>query len=67
VLRFSSHFHLLELATIEKNKGQRHKFVAYSTAVGSLSSHKERIASAEAAKKLDGVGAKIAKKIQVCS
>jgi len=55
---------LSQLATIEKNKGQRHKFVAYSTAVGSISSHTERIKDGATAKKLDGVGEKIAKKVQ---
>ena len=38
--------------------------MAYSTAVGSLSSHPERIKDGATAKKLDGVGEKIAKKVQ---
>jgi DNA polymerase beta len=55
---------LSQLGTIEKNKGQKHKHLAYMTAVGSLSSHKERVKDGKSAKQLDGVGEKIAKKIQ---
>jgi DNA polymerase beta len=53
-----------QLATIEKNKGQKHKHLAYMTAVGSLSSHSSRVTDGASAKKLDGVGEKIAKKVQ---
>jgi DNA polymerase beta len=55
---------LEQLATIEKNKGQKHKHLAYMTAVGSLSSHNARVPDGASAKKLDGVGEKIAKKVQ---
>lgn len=35
------------------------------TAVGSLASHNSRVTDGTSAKKLDGVGEKIAKKVQV--
>jgi len=55
---------LEQLAIIEKNKGQKHKHLAYMTAVGSLASYNSRVPDGATAKKLDGVGEKIAKKVQ---
>lgn len=55
---------LLELAEYEKNVSRNiHKYRAYRKAADTLAHHPTRIRSGEEAKKLDGVGAKIAKKI----
>lgn len=55
---------LMELANYEKNVNrQMHKYNAYRKAVGVLAKHPTRIKSGAEAKKLDGIGDKIAKKI----
>lgn len=55
---------LMELATYERNVGRNiHKSNAYKKAAGVLSKHPARISSGAEAKKLDGIGEKIAKKI----
>ncbi|ESO01935.1 hypothetical protein HELRODRAFT_184959 [Helobdella robusta] len=55
---------LLELANYEKNvTRQVHKYNAYRKAAGSVSKHTAPITSGKQAKALDGVGEKIAKKI----
>ena len=55
---------LMEMANIEKAQGQLYKAKAYRQAVDSLKGHNSRIASAQDARKLPGVGAKIAAKIE---
>ncbi|KYR02415.1 DNA polymerase beta [Tieghemostelium lacteum] len=55
---------LTDLSIYEKNKGLIHKFTAYKKAVGSIKAYPHVIKSGAEAKKLEGVGAKIAKKIQ---
>jgi len=55
---------LLELAEYEKNvTRQRFKYVAYRKAAGVISKHPTPIRSGEEAQKLNGVGKKIAQKI----
>lgn len=55
---------LMELANYEKNvTRQMHKYNAYRKAAGMISKHPLKIDSGAEAKKLDGVGDKIAKKI----
>jgi DNA polymerase beta len=54
---------LLELGNIEKNKGELYRYKAYVTAANSLKAHPHKITSGKEAKKLPGIGAKIAKKI----
>lgn len=55
---------LMELANFEKNvTRQMHKYNAYRKAAGVIAKHTARITSGAEAKKLDGVGDKIAKKI----
>lgn len=55
---------LIELATFEKNVSRNiHKYNAYRKAAGVISNHPEPIHSGEEARKLKGVGEKIAKKI----
>lgn len=55
---------LMELATYEKNVNRAmHKYNAYRKAAGIIAKHPTRISSGDEAKKLDGVGEKIAKKI----
>jgi DNA polymerase beta len=55
---------LQELAVAEKNKGVIGKYHVYLKAAGVLRAHPKKIESGEEARKLDGIGAKIAKKIQ---
>ncbi|KAN0041484.1 hypothetical protein ACTFIV_004025 [Dictyostelium citrinum] len=55
---------LTELGIFEKNKGLQHKYSAYRKAVQSIRAHPKEITSGIEAQKLDGVGKKIAKKIQ---
>lgn len=55
---------LEEMGEVEKNTGFPHKAKAYQTAVASIASYPKRIPSGAEAKKLNGVGEKIAKKIQ---
>ncbi|KAL8565037.1 hypothetical protein ACOMHN_003413 [Nucella lapillus] len=55
---------LMELATYEKNVNRAmHKYNAYRKAAGIIAKHPTRISSGNEAKKLEGVGEKIAKKI----
>ncbi|KAK7111393.1 hypothetical protein V1264_011031 [Littorina saxatilis] len=55
---------LMELATYEKNVNRAmHKYNAYRKAAGIIAKHPTQIMSGDQAKKLDGVGDKIAKKI----
>ncbi|XP_045447339.1 DNA polymerase beta-like [Melitaea cinxia] len=55
---------LMELADYEKNVSRNiHKFNAYKKAASVLASHSKRIESGEEAKKLNGIGEKISKKI----
>ncbi|XP_005100296.1 DNA polymerase beta [Aplysia californica] len=55
---------LMELANYEKNVSRAmHKYNAYRKAAGVLAKHPVRISSGAEAKKLEGVGEKIAKKI----
>ncbi|XP_064608972.1 DNA polymerase beta-like [Liolophura sinensis] len=55
---------LMELANYEKNVNrQMHKYNVYRKAAGLLAKHPTRIKSGEEAKKLDGIGDKIGKKI----
>ncbi|XP_047530066.1 DNA polymerase beta-like [Vanessa atalanta] len=55
---------LMELADYEKNVSRNiHKFNAYKKAASVLASHSKRIQSGEEAKKLNGIGEKISKKI----
>jgi DNA polymerase beta len=55
---------LMELASYERNVGRNiHKSNAYKKAAGAVSKHPTRISSGAEARKLDGVGEKIAKKI----
>ncbi|KAL5505174.1 hypothetical protein EMCRGX_G006568 [Ephydatia muelleri] len=55
---------LIELATFEKNVSRNiHKYNAYRKAAGVIAKHPEPIHSGAEAKKLKGVGEKIAKKI----
>jgi len=55
---------LMELANFEKNVSRAmHKYNAYRKAAGSVSKLTNKISSGDEAKKLEGVGAKIAKKI----
>lgn len=57
--------HLLaELADYERNVSKNvYKYNAYRKAAGTLSALTERVKSGEEAKKLPGIGVKIAKKI----
>ncbi|XP_025095096.1 DNA polymerase beta-like [Pomacea canaliculata] len=56
---------LMELANYEKNVNRAmHKYNAYRKAAGAVAKHPTRITSGEEARKLDGVGIKIAKKIE---
>nr|XP_026483937.1 DNA polymerase beta-like [Vanessa tameamea]XP_026483945.1 DNA polymerase beta-like [Vanessa tameamea] len=55
---------LMELSDYEKNVSRNiHKFNAYKKAASVLASHSKRIQSGEEAKKLNGIGEKISKKI----
>ncbi|XP_076278545.1 DNA polymerase beta [Lasioglossum baleicum] len=55
---------LMELANYERNVSKNiYKYNAYRKAAGTLSGLPERVASGDAAKKLPGIGEKIAKKI----
>lgn len=55
---------LMELANYEKNVNrQMHKFNAYRKAAGVLAKHPQKITSGKEAKELEGIGEKIAKKI----
>ncbi|XP_053612299.1 DNA polymerase beta-like [Plodia interpunctella] len=55
---------LMELSEYEKNVSRNiHKFNAYKKAAGVLAAHHKRIESGDEAKKLNGIGDKIAKKI----
>ncbi|XP_060075333.1 DNA polymerase beta-like [Ylistrum balloti] len=55
---------LMELANYEKNVNRAmHKYNAYRKAAGVLAKHPVRINTGEEAKKLDGIGDKISKKI----
>lgn len=55
---------LMELANYEKNVSRAmHKYNAYRKAAGAIAKHPTAITSGEEAKKLEGVGAKIAQKI----
>lgn len=54
----------LELAEHEKNVVRNiHKYNAYRKAAGALAKHGVRVKSGEEARKLDGIGDKISKKI----
>ncbi|KAF7666191.1 hypothetical protein LDENG_00117170 [Lucifuga dentata] len=55
---------LVELANYEKNVNRAiHKYNAYRKAASAIAKYPQKIKSGEEAKKLDGVGAKIAEKI----
>ncbi|XP_063394741.1 DNA polymerase beta-like [Cydia fagiglandana] len=55
---------LMELAEFEKNVSRNiHKYNAYRKAASVLASHSKRIESGDEAKKLNGIGEKISKKI----
>lgn len=55
---------LMELADYEKNVSRNiHKYNAYRKAASVLAAHHKRIESGEEARKLNGIGDKIAKKI----
>uniref|UniRef100_A0A3Q4HTQ4 DNA polymerase n=1 Tax=Neolamprologus brichardi TaxID=32507 RepID=A0A3Q4HTQ4_NEOBR len=55
---------LVELANYEKNVNRAiHKYNAYRKAASTISKYPHKIKNGEEAKKLDGVGAKIAEKI----
>lgn len=55
---------LLELAEFEKNVSRNiHKYNAYRKAASVLAAHPKRIESGNEAKKLNGIGEKISKKI----
>jgi DNA polymerase beta len=55
---------LTELANFEKNVSRNiHKYNAYRKAASVLAKHPDRISSGAEAKKLDGIGQKIAEKI----
>ncbi|XP_069125481.1 DNA polymerase beta-like [Argopecten irradians] len=55
---------LMELANYEKNVNRAmHKYNAYRKAAGVLAKHPTRITTGDEAKKLDGIGDKIGKKI----
>lgn len=55
---------ILELAEYEKNVSRNiHKYNAYRKAASAIAAHPDKITSGEQAKKLKGVGEKIAKKI----
>uniref|UniRef100_A0A3Q2ZPS6 DNA polymerase n=1 Tax=Kryptolebias marmoratus TaxID=37003 RepID=A0A3Q2ZPS6_KRYMA len=55
---------LVELANYEKNVNRAiHKYNAYRKAASTIAKYPQKIKSGEEAKKLDGVGAKIAEKI----
>ncbi|XP_061703902.1 DNA polymerase beta-like [Cydia pomonella] len=55
---------LMELAEYEKNVSRNiHKYNAYRKAASVLASHSKRIESGDEAKKLNGIGEKISKKI----
>lgn len=57
-------FVFVELADYEKNVTRDiHKYSAYRKAISVLSSHPTRIKSGDEARKLKGIGEKIAKKI----
>ena len=51
------------MANYEKNNGSFQKYKTYTRAASALKNHPKRVKSGEEAKKLDGIGAKIAKKI----
>jgi len=54
----------IELADYEKNVSRNiHKYNAYRKAASSLAKHGTRITSGDEARKLDGIGDKISKKI----
>lgn len=53
-----------QMAKIEKNRGQRHKFTAYHVAAQSIGAHPTKIKSAQEAMELDGVGPKIGEKVE---
>lgn len=56
---------LMELAEYEKNVNRNiYKYNAYRKAAGVLASHHKRIESRDEARKLNGIGEKIAKKIE---
>eukprot|EP01108_Squamamoeba_japonica_P007593 TRINITY_DN6414_c0_g1_i1.p1 TRINITY_DN6414_c0_g1~~TRINITY_DN6414_c0_g1_i1.p1 ORF type:complete len:379 (+),score=90.58 TRINITY_DN6414_c0_g1_i1:158-1294(+) len=54
---------LMQVGINEKNIGAHHKFNAYVKAVNSIKRHPHKLTSGAEAQKLEGVGAKIAKKI----
>ena len=54
---------LYELATYEQNQQQKFKANAYRKAAAAIAKHDEEIKSGDQAKKMDGVGKKIAEKI----
>lgn len=57
-------YFLMELAEYEKNVSRNiHKYNAYKKAAGVLAAQSKKIQSGEEAKKLDGIGDKISKKI----
>lgn len=57
-------FYCTELANYERNVNRNiYKYNAYRKAAGALAAHPTRITSGKEARKLDGVGDKIAKKI----
>ncbi|EFA74984.1 hypothetical protein PPL_12018 [Heterostelium album PN500] len=55
---------LNEVSIFEKNKGATHKYNAYRKAIQSIRVHPKKLSSGSESQKLDGVGAKIAKKVQ---
>ena len=54
---------LYELATYEQNQQQKFKSNAYRKAAAAIAKHDEEIKSGDQAKKMEGVGKKIAEKI----
>ncbi|KAL6052515.1 DNA polymerase [Balamuthia mandrillaris] len=53
----------IELSQLEKSKGQIHRSLAYAKAAKALANHPKPITSGKEAQELEGIGAKIAKKI----
>jgi DNA polymerase beta len=51
------------MGMVEKNRGQIHKYKAYAKAVRALKAHPSKITSGKEAEALDGIGKKIAAKI----
>jgi len=54
---------LEEMGLLEKNRGQVHKFKAYQKAIRALKNHPKKLTSGKEATKLNGIGKKIANKI----